>query len=185
VQWHGITIARAELVVTVGRARSRFATTGLAATIASIRHELATDLDAANTRALAFTELLDDDGERTQVASTLERVHVGERVLAVPGDVRAQTLHSALGVLRAWAVPNAPAGFLYVVHAGKLFRLDVASPTSVDLQNARTIRIDAHVRDSDSLITIAMWLSADEHRTPMRVEVTRGDAKLVAELVAE
>ncbi len=181
VHWDGLTIARAELVVGDGEARSRFATTGLASAISSIHHELATDLDRARDRALSFDELLDEDGSTTHITSSLTRLEIANRTVAVPGGNRAHTLHSALGALRAWAAPNATPGFLYVVHVGRLYRLDVASPTSVDLQNARTLRIDAHVRDAD--ITMSLWLTADEQRTPVRIEITRGDAKLVAELV--
>ena len=186
VSLHGLTIGRVELVTGPDEVHSRFRTGGLASSVASVRHDLVTGLDRAAARASTERETLVVDGETTDVSATFDAAgySVAGRAHAVPGGVH--TLHTALGVVRAWAELDAGPGYLFVVHAGKLFRLDLAQPSPAELQGTRALRVEGHIRpvahDGDAF-AIALWLSADPTRRPLRIEIRTDAAQLTAELV--
>jgi hypothetical protein len=72
-------------------------------------------------------------------------------------------------------------GFVYVVVAGKLYRIDVMSPLVVESKGRKTLRVDGRIAGEP--MAFSLWLSADLSRVPLRVEVTADDARVSAELV--
>ena len=188
VRWKGLTVGRAELAVTESTVRSRFTTDALVSTVVTMQYELETVLDRAAARPIRATEKLALNGETKQVAATLDGASyaVDGRPFEVPGGNVGQTLHSALGALRAWAAPDARPGFLFVVHGGQLYRVDVARPVAEALQGTNALRIECRVRPVDDKLepfAVTAWLAADPQRTPLRLEVKSGEAQITAELI--
>ncbi len=119
VHWHGLTIGRAELVVTETEARSKFKTGRLVSSVANVEHELTTILDRNAALPQAMTERI-VEGETQRFEAQFAGAHIGLTTeskgeptaqvtpLIVPGGNHAHTLHSAIGVLRAWAEPGCP-----------------------------------------------------------------------------
>jgi hypothetical protein len=177
----GFTIARAELEVADGKVFSRVRTGRLASTFARVSHDLTTRFGAG--RALHAIEMLDVDGDRTSMTARFagSRVEIETRALAVPGGNSGHTLHTALGAIRAWASPQARRGFLYIVHAGEIFTLDVAQPMRETLQGAPTLRIEGRIREQ--AIGLTIWLRESD-RVPVRIEIRADGATITAELVA-
>ena len=180
----GIAIGRAELDVGATEARSRFATDSLAGALMSVRDELSTTLDRAAARATASTETLELGGETERFDATFAGASytLGGKTLPIAGGNFGQTIHSALGVLRAWVEPDARPGYVMVLVAGRLYRLDVTRPTVEDLQGTRTLRIDGRIHAAES-IGFVMWLAATPARTPLRIELSNDDVHVTAELV--
>jgi hypothetical protein len=188
VHWKGITIGRAELVVSEREVRSRFKTGALASAMVSIEYELETALDRAAARATTATERLAIHGETTLLAVTFDGASyaIDGRSFALPGGNPGQTLHSALGAVRAWAAADARPGFLLIVHAGQLVRLDVARPVAEQLQGTKTLRVDGRVRpqgDNRKPLSVTVWLTDDQKRTPIRIEITAAGERVTAELI--
>jgi hypothetical protein len=190
VYLQGLTIGRAELVVGTTDVNSRFRTNSLASSFASARHELATTLDRRGARPRSGSETLELDGETRQISAAFDGASYtldgksGPHV--VPGGSAPHTMHSALGVLRAWARPKASPGFLYILQLGHLYQLDVARPVTEDLRDTKTFRIDGEVRRIDSpsdSIALTLWLAANRDRTPLRIVITTPNAKITAELI--
>ncbi|HEU0030097.1 MAG TPA: hypothetical protein VFQ53_05675 [Kofleriaceae bacterium] len=186
VQWRGMTIGRAELAIDDHEIRSKFATGKLASAFAHARHELVTVLDAASAHVVHATDVLELDGETTHLDLAFHGTAVDGNAtpLRVPPGNLPHTLHSALGVIRAWASRGAPAGFLYIVHAGELVRLDVAQPVETLLQNTPAWKIDGQIRVGGDTIALTLWLSADARRLPLRIELSANDEHITAELIA-
>jgi len=188
VHWKGLTIGRAELAVTERDVRSRFTTDALVSTVVSIQYELETVLDRPAARAASATEKLVIDGETKEVAAAFDGASyaIDGRSFAVPGGNPGQTLHSALGALRTWAMPDARPGFLFIVHAGQLYRADVARPVAEELGGTKALRVECRVHpENDRLepFAVTTWLTADPQRTPIRIEITNAEAKITAELI--
>jgi uncharacterized protein DUF3108 len=187
VHMQGLTIGRVELDVTDAHVHSRFTTTALANALAHVRHELVTDLDRRAARPVHSLDELDVDGDHTRVDAAFAgtRVAFGEHVVLVPAGNVGHTLHSALGVLRAWARPDAPPGYLYVLHAGELYKLEFAEPMREELQGQKTLRVECRVKVPDvAPIAISIWLAATSDHLPLRIEVHGGDIRLTAELIS-
>jgi hypothetical protein len=188
IHMQGMTIGRVELDVTGGpeidHVHSRFTTTALASALAHVRHELVTDLDRRAARPVHSLDELDVDGDHTRVEAAYagQRIAFGEHVVLVPPGNVGHTLHSALGVLRAWARPDAPPGYLYVMHAGELYKLEFGEPLREELQGQKTLRVECHVRGATP-IAISIWLAATSDHVPLRIEVRSGDIRLTAELI--
>jgi hypothetical protein len=178
----GFTIGRAELFVDEREVRSRFATSKLVSTFARVRHELVTVLDRGSARSA--TEVVEVDGETShnQVQFAGSRYSTAERVGTVPDGNLGHTLHSALGTIRAWAHPDAHAGFLYVVHDGDVYRIDVARPFVEELRGTKALRVDCRLR-GDVQVSVTIWFRASDDRTPLRLEVGGDDVSLTAELL--
>jgi Protein of unknown function (DUF3108) len=194
VHWKGLTIGRAELSVSDREARSRFKTDALVNTMVSIEYDLATIFDRATARVTSATENLTINGETKQVAETFDGAsyaitgdEAGDgRSFSVPGGNPGHTLHSALGAIRAWAAPEARPGFLFIVHAGQLARLDVMRPVTEELQGTKTLRVECRVRpgiDKMEPFAVTVWLTADQKRAPIRIEVTNAGEHVTAELI--
>lgn len=185
VHHKGFTIGRAELVVGGARITSRFRTSQLASMFARAQHELTTTLAHAGTYPDHATELVDVDGERQQLDIMFDR-----SVFVIDGKPRriadgvAHTMHSALGTVRAWAVPNARPGFLMIVHAGELYRLDLDSPTREDWRGTPSVKIDGRIDAKETKpILVTMWLTADAKRTPIRIAIAHDGKQLDAEKI--
>jgi hypothetical protein len=188
VHWKGITVGRAELAVTEREVRSRFTTDTLVSTVVSIQYELETVLDRTAGRAASSTEKLVIDGEIKAAAATFDGASyaIDGRSFAVPGGNPGHTLHSALGALRGWAAPDARPGFLFIVHAGQLYRVDVTRPVADEVAGTNTLRVECRVHPTNDKLApfaVTTWLTADPLRTPIRIEITNAEAKVTAELL--
>jgi hypothetical protein len=173
VHLHGVTIGRLDLEVADTEVVSKFKTDSLASAFAMVQDDAVTTLDRGGARAAASTETLvvgSDAKTFTQDASTAGN----------PG----QTAHTALGLLRAWATPDAQPGFLLLYAAGKVWRLDLARPTASDLQGTAALRVDGRVR-AEKPIAFVLWLSASDDRTPLRIELSNDEFHVVADLIHE
>jgi hypothetical protein len=183
VHAQGVTIGRAELVVGDGDVHSRFKTGTLASAFSTVRYELTTVLDRAASRPTSASETIEVDGDRKQydVAFAPAAYTLGGKFRSVPGG--AHTMYSALGWLRAWAKPDAHAASLYVVDAGRLFKLDAAQPMPEDLEGTKTLRVDCHVRGQSDPISFTVWLTANADKTPIRIVATVGTLHITADLI--
>lgn len=164
VQVRGFSIGRAELRVLDRDVESRFRTGVLASAVANIEHDLITTVDRASARPQTSTERIELAGKLRQFATQF-------------AGTTAHSFHTALGAIRAWARPDARAGFLHVVHANQLFRLELARPI---VQQAM-LRVDGHVRGPDVDLDVTVWL--DDRRAPVRIEIRDGDDRVTAELI--
>jgi hypothetical protein len=167
VRFHGIVIGRVDLDVTNTQVMSKFKTNDVAGAFATVSDEATTTLDRAGAKAAASNETLIVGGE-----------------VKTYDNMAGQTPLSALGVLRAWAKPDAQAGFLMIAAAGKTWRLDLARPTTEDLQGTHALRIDGKVQ-AEKPITFSMWLAASDDRAPLRFELSNDEVHVVADLVRE
>jgi hypothetical protein len=187
VHWKGLTIGRAELAVEADEVHSRFHTGAVVSTVTSIQHELATVLDRPGARAASQREALTVDGNARTIDATFDgagyRIEGQEPHVVRRGHVH--TLHSALGVLRAWARPGARPGFLFVLLAGEPIRLEVGEPVSEQLGDRDTLRIDGRTLGGASPATVKLWLHAGDDRAPLRIELESEEARVTAELLHE
>lgn len=183
----GFAIARAELSVDDDQTTSKVKTTLLASSFTSVDHELVTKLDRGDNRPATSVETMTIDSEVTHTETAY-----GAEAFAVDGQsqkvANAQTIHTALGILRAWANPEAHGGFLDVVVGGTPYRLEVDQPGVEDLQGKKTLRVMCRILPPASAkhhepISGSIWLSADDARVPLRIEIASDKGKLVAELV--
>jgi hypothetical protein len=173
VHLHGVTIGRLDLEVTDVEVVSKFKTDSLASAFAMVEDDSVTTLDRTGARAAGSTETL-------VVGSDAKTFTQDSSAAGNPG----QTALTALGLLRAWAKPDATAGFLLVYAAGKVWRLDLSRPTTSDLQGTAVLRIDGRVR-AEKPIAFVLWLSASDDRTPLRIELSNDEFHVVADLVRE
>jgi hypothetical protein len=166
VQVKGFSIGRIELDVGSEEILSRFRTSALASAFANIEHDLQTIVDRTSTRPQVSSERLEERGKlrqfNTQFAGTT-----------------AHSFHTALGAIRAWARPDAAPGFLLVVHADQVFRLELERP----IAQAEQLRVDGHVIGPEVDLSLSIWFDA-EH-APARIEVRDGDDRVTAELITD
>ncbi len=183
VQAKGFSVARAELVVGDSEVTSRVETGVLASTVTSLRHELVTTLDREHARTLRAHETLVLEGKTTAIDAVFDDnsyLISGEALSAVAG---VHTIHSALGLLRAWVAPDARAGVLPILVAGQLYRLEIAQPTLTELSGTSVYRIDCRIRTTGSLGAVTLWLATTEDHAPTRIEISTAEGKLTAELI--
>ena len=192
VHLHGMTIGRAEMDVgdipnSPGlEVRSRFKTDSLASMMMTVSYEASTIIPGPMARPGSSSELLATSKENHHYEATFEGALLTLNGVpsVVPGGNFGQTIHTAIGALRAWAMPDANPGFLIVVSMGQLFRLDVMRPTVEELQGTKTLRIDGRIRAKEP-ITFVMWLAQTPDHTPLRIELSDEDFHITAELVRE
>jgi len=184
VHHKGFTIGRAELVVGGARITSRFRTSQLASMFARAEHELTTTLAHAGTYPDFASEAAVVDGEHENYEISFDRsVYViAGKARRIPDGV-GHTLHSALGVLRAWASPTARPGYLNVLHAGELYRLDVDTPTREDWRGTPTLKIEARILGTEKPILVTMWLTANGPHIPIRIAISHDGKQLDAERI--
>jgi hypothetical protein len=166
VQVKGFSIGRLEVHVAAEEILSRFRTGALASAVANVEHDLQTIVDRASARPHVSSERLLAEGKlrqfNTQYAGTT-----------------AHSFHTALGAVRAWARAGAAAGFLLVVHADQVFRLELVQPVA---QQAM-LRVDGHIVGKDVDLALSIWL--DSARIPTRIEIRDGDDQVTAQLIAD
>jgi hypothetical protein len=185
VHHKGFTIGRAELLVNGSRIVSRFKTSQLASMFARAQHELTTTLAHAGTYPDFATELAEVDGtkESYEISFDGSVFVIGGKGRRIDGI--AHTLHSALGVLRAWASPSAKPGFINVVHAGELFRLDLDTPAKEDWRGTKTLKLEGRILGAEKPILVTIWLSDNERRTPIRIAISHDGKQLDAEAIED
>ena len=156
-----VPIGRAHLAVDGRTARSEFKTNALASIIEPVRYELITMLDRSAARELLTT-------------TSTKSYELGDR----------PSLHTALGVVRAWSLKNPRPGFMWLAHQGEDYRLDIFAPERDEAFGVRALRIDGVVRSRDGSVTteVALWLAANADRTPLRLVIGSGGSRLSAEI---
>jgi len=186
VHHKGFTIGRAELVVGGGRITSRFKTSQLASMFARAEHELMTSLAHAGTYPDYASERAEVDGvkESYEISFDGSVYMIGGKGRRIPDGV-GHTMHSALGVLRAWAIPNAKPGFLNVLHAGDLYRLDVDTPMREDWRGTKTLKIEGRILGAEKPILVTIWLTDNERHIPIRIVLTHDDKQIDAEKIED
>jgi hypothetical protein len=180
VQAKGFSIARAELTVGDQQVTSRVETGVLASTVTSLRHELSTMIDVEHARTASAHETLVLEGKTTVIDVVFDDsgyMLEGRQHVARPG---VHTIHSALGLLRAWVAPDARAGVLPILVAGQLYWLEVATPSLTELSGTSMYRVDCRI---PGLGSVSLWFSITDEHVPSRIEVTTSDGKLTAELI--
>jgi hypothetical protein len=186
VFWQGMAIGHAELSAGARDARVTFRTGTLASALASVSYRLATVIEEG--RARTVTEVLTRDGETRQIDATLGAASFTLRTAPPRRTPDGQPLHSlasALGVVRAWSRGTPAQGYLWLIHRGELYRLDVFPPVRDEALGHKAVRIDAVVRALDQSVTldVSIWLAANRDRTPLRFVVEEGSDRVSAELV--
>jgi len=166
VQVRGFSIGRAELIVGEHDVQSRFHTSPLASAVANVSHELITIVDREAGQPLSSTEQLEEGGKARQFSTKL-------------AGTNAHSFHTALGAIRTWARQGAEPGFLRVVHADQMFRIELEAPMAQQDQ----LRVDGRVIGPDADIALTIWL--DAARIPVRMEARDGDDRVTAELIAD
>jgi hypothetical protein len=167
VHVHGITVGKVELAVGETEVTSTFNTDSLASAFATVHHELSTVLDRGNARAA-----------------------IGSEELAVGDDAKhfsidgknGQTVHTAIGLLRAWVATDATPGFLTVQELGHTYRLAVKRPIVEDLEGTKAFRVDAAVNTKDPM-TIQIWFATSPDRKPLRFDLVNDDLHVSATLI--
>lgn len=186
VFWQGIAIGRAAMVVTPADVRCSFRTGTLASALAAVRYQLTTTLQRGEVRALA--EALAIDGDHAQHAARIDGTTYMLRDGAprrVPGGTRLHTVGSTINVLRTWSRGDAQRGYLWLLHDGALFRVDVRPPVRDEALGRAALRIEGEVRSPERQrqLAVTIWLAANRDRTPLRFAVETDEHRITAELI--
>lgn len=184
VHHKGFSIGRAEMVVGGARITSRFRTSQLASMFAKAEHELTTSIAHAGTYPDYASESANVDGtpEKYEVMFDRSVYVIDGKPRRVPDGVP-HTMHSALGVLRAWASTTAKPGFLNVLHAGQLFKLDVDTPLREDWRGTATLKIEGRILGMEKPILVTIWLTDDERRIPIRFVISTDGKQIDADKI--
>lgn len=189
VQFQGLSIGRAELAVGDQEVRSRFETNALASSFARVKYELVSVIDRDGHKPMGANESIEADGESTRTSATFDgrSYSVGEPPVThtVP-DGNVHTLQSALGVIRGWAHPSARGGVLHVLVGGKIYKLVLSRPIPEDLYSSPAIKVSGRVsplEGSGPSISLAMWITNNPARIPLRIEVAGDDKQITAEMI--
>ena len=167
VHVHGITIGKIDLEVGETEITSHFQTDSLAAALTSAHHDLSTVLDRATASAT--------------IAS--EQLVIGEETKHFDYDGKnGQTVHTTLGLLRAWVATDATPGFITVQELGHAYRLVVKRPLVEDLQGTKTFRVDAQINTKVPTM-VQIWFSTTPDRKPLRFDVVNDDFHVTANLI--
>ncbi len=179
VHAQGISIGRAELVVTGDEVHSKFATNQLASMFSPVSYELITVIDRAAALPTRALETVSVDGETTRRSAEISGTSytVGEAHGQAPGPVH--TMQSALGWVRAWARENARPAALFVIHDGDLFRVDLQTPKLEAFEDKHALRIDGHAGS----ISLTVWLSTSADHVPLRIVARAGKLHVTADLI--
>jgi hypothetical protein len=189
VQFQGLSIGRAEIAVGEQEVRSRFETNALASSFARVKYELVSVLDRNGHKPMGANESLELDGENTQTNATFDgkSYSLGEPAVthSVP-DGNVHTLHSALGVIRGWANPSAHGGVLHILVGGKIYKLVLSRPIPEDLYSSPAIKVSGRVtplEGSGPSVSLAMWITNNPARVPLRIEIAADDKQITAEMI--
>jgi len=186
VFWQGMQVGHAELVTRAREIRASFRTGTLASAIASVHYDMTTMID--HDRARSTTEILSRSGTAARVDAELGAASFtlrGQVPRRTPDGQPLHTLTSALAIVRTWSQVTAPQGYLWLVHRGELYRLDVFPPVDDEALGKKALRVDAVVRAIDRSVTldVTIWLARNRDRTPLRFVVEEDGDRVSAELV--
>jgi hypothetical protein len=166
VQVKGFSMGRVELHVKDEEIMSRFRTNALASALANVEHDLQTIVDRTSARPHVSSERLELAGKlrqfNTQYAGTT-----------------AHSFHTALGAIRVWAKPDATPGFLLVVHADQVFRLELRHPSA----QQESLRVDGRIVGPDVDLALTIWFNGTH--APSRIEIRDGEDRVTAELITD
>jgi hypothetical protein len=164
VQVRGMSIGRIDMHVGEAQIESRFRMGALASAFASVEHDLVTLVDRVRGTAASASERVELAGKVRQFTVEL-------------AGTTAYSFHTAIGAIRGWASAEAPPGFLHVVHADQMFRVELAQP----IVQQELLRIDGRIVGGDIDLVLTMWL--DAARAPVRIEVRDGEDRVTAQLI--
>lgn len=186
VWWQGVEVGKAVLVTGTEYVRASFRTGTLASAIANLRYDMTTQIDRGRPRST--TEVTSRRGNTDRFDTELHAASFtlrGQVPRPTPDGQPLHTLTSALGVVRAWSQATAPQGYLWFVHGGELYRLDVFPPVRDEAIGKQALRIDAVVRsiDRSTMLDVSIWLARNADRVPLRFVVQEGADRVSAELV--
>jgi len=186
VYWQGMQVGHAELVTGVTDVRASFRTGMLASAITSVRYDMTTRIE--HGRASATVEILTRGSRTERVDAELGAASFTLRGMApkpTPDGQPLHTLASALAVVRTWSQTPSAQGYLWLLHGGELYRLDVFPPVQDEALGRKALRVDAVVRSIDrtSSIDVSIWLARNADRTPLRFVVEEDGDRASAELV--
>jgi hypothetical protein len=211
VWWQGAQIGNAVTETTPNGSRVRFATSGLASLVGTLRFEQTTIARSTTEDVIA--------------GSAREHRVVALDAVTVPGGTQLHTLASTLGAVRAWAKLGAPHAYAWVLVDGALYRIDVATPVpetlseilsesgqtafakrdemarsatpegSTAIAGARSatpvrrargtaLRVDGSVRalaPDGDVVDFSVWLSEDETHTPLRFAALARGERITAQ----
>lgn len=162
VRLRGFTLGSATLAVAEAAITSHFATSMLAQAFAKVEHDLTTTITGA--RPVSGQERLSFDGKARQFTTDYT-------------GTDAHSIHSAIGVVRAWAQLGASAGFLNVVVGDQMVRVELAEPTG----GKDWLRVDGKLVGMDVPATFTCWLDAT--RVITRIEIRADGEQVTADLV--
>jgi len=185
VRLNAIDLGRVELVTEDDEVTSTFRTNQLASLLGATHHELVTQV--VDHHVVASHETLELGGETTAVSARFDgpRLTVDENTRTIPGGNLAQTLHTTLAWLRAWARADAEPGFLFVLHMGELYRLDVERPVPDERRGELALRITARAGvygSKDDPVSLVLWLRDAPDRTPLEMRLASGELVVTARL---
>jgi len=188
VTWMEVAVGQLDLNVTERGAHSAFVTGTLARALLDLRFELATVFDRSGPRTV--TESMVRRGQREDIAATITgtsyRIGTAPAKLA-PGNQRIHTLHTALGIVRAWSLHEVTdTAYLWLLHRGALYRLDVFPPRKDAVGVRAALRVDGSVRalDRSRELDVSIWLAPSADRTPLQIVIRSGEDVVSAELDA-
>ena len=186
VFWQGMRVGHAELVTGASDVRASFRTGTLASAVANVRYDMTTVIGGVQPRST--TEVLSRSGASERVDAELGAASFtlrGHAPMRTPDGQPLHTLTSALAIVRAWSQATAPQGYLWLVHGGELYRLDVFPPVRGEALGKKALRVDAVVRAIDRSVTldVTIWLARNADRTPLRFVIEQGEDRVSAELV--
>ncbi len=186
VHHKGFTIGRAEMVVGGAKITSRFRTSQLASMFAKAEHELTTSIAHEGTYPDYASETANVNGtpEKYEVMFDHSVYVIDGKPRRVPDGV-AHTMHSAPAVLRAWASTTAKPGYLRVLHAGELYKLDVDTPVREDWRGTATLKIEGRILGFDKPILVTLFLTDDDRRLPIRFVISNDGKQIDADKIAD
>jgi len=186
VYWQGMQVGHAELLTGADGVRATFRTGMLASAITTVRYDMTTAIE--HDRARSTIEVLTRGSRTERVDAELGAASFtlrGRPPKPTPDGQPLHTLTSALAVVRTWSQTPSPQGYLWLLHGGELYRLDVFPPINDEALGRKALRIDAVVRaiDRSSSIDVSIWLARNADRTPLRFTVEQDGDRASAELV--
>lgn len=167
VHLHGITVGRVELQVGDTEVTSHFQTDSLAAALATVSHDLSTVIDRGNARAVLGSEQL-------VIGSETKHFDLDGK--------NGQTLHSAIGLMRAWVATDAAPGFLNVQELGHTYRVTFKRPLVEEIDGTKLFRVDAAI-NTKVATTLQIWFATTPDHKPMKFEIANDDFHIVANLI--
>ncbi|MEJ7604269.1 MAG: DUF3108 domain-containing protein [Kofleriaceae bacterium] len=188
VYWSDVAVGRAELANDVDRVHSSFRTTELASALVDLRFDLVSQLAHGWPRSLVETVVTGGKAEHVRASLARGSYQLANApVQLAPEDGPVHSLHTALGIVRAWSRRHDKgSGHLWLLHRGKLFRLDVFGPVRDAVAGKPALRVDAVARaiDRSREVALSIWLGAGDARLPLQITARSEGELMTAELAA-